>query len=362
MISGNKIRSVAAVLLVSSVCGTSLAAAEDNPHSVVSRDSILIGDQVSWTMDFEAGDGETLVLPEGRDISDGLEIVGGVKIDTLSSEGGTFRMKASAMLTSFDEGSYSLPPFPLYIRRADGSVDTVDMSSHSLSVATIPVDTASFVPYDIKGQFRYPVTFREAYPWVITGLAVVFVLYLAYRLVVYGKKKRRSASSGMSVPVDPAAMALRRLEEIDSRKEWKDGRAKVFYTDVTDTLRAYLESVFRIQAMESTSAEILSELNALKDSRIDRERMDELAGLFELSDLVKFAKYRPEESENERVVPVAVRFVKSTSPGAMSGEDGEQSVPSGNADAADSDAVTVSSGPVDSKEGDVNDGSEKGGM
>jgi hypothetical protein len=34
--------------------------------------------------------------------------------------------------------------------------------------------------------------------------------------------------------------------------------------------------------------------------------------MFNVSDLVKFAKYKASEGENERAIPVAVRFVNAT--------------------------------------------------
>ena len=48
--------------------------------------------------------------------------------------------------------------------------------------------------------------------------------------------------------------------------------------------------------MEKKSAGMMNEL---KENKMDAGSYKELNGLFSLADLVKFAKYTPDESENE---------------------------------------------------------------
>lgn len=279
--------------------------------SEIEKDTILIGDQIRWSLDIDAsnfGEGDVLFVPEDAPAHlQGIEFIGGVSLDSVALKRRLPQVKASAVITSFDSGSYALPPFPLYLRRADGTTDTLDCGAPSLHVMTIPVDTASFTPYDIKGQIKAPVTFREVFPWIAGVIVLLLVAYLVYRLI-----KRSSASkAGVSqAPADPPHItALRRLEETRNRKLWQQGKEKLYYTEITDTLREYIERRYSISAMESTSNEILTELSS---KNLTPEQYAELSELFRLSDLVKFAKYKADQSENENAIPVAVRFVNST--------------------------------------------------
>ena len=80
---------------------------------------------------------------------------------------------------------------------------------------------------------------------------------------------------------------------------------KEYYTQLTNTLRAYIVSRFGFNAMEMTSGEIIEHLRASGDQKM----IDELRMLFSTADLVKFAKYEIPMNENdeqpkeEKIVP-----------------------------------------------------------
>ena len=69
--------------------------------------------------------------------------------------------------------------------------------------------------------------------------------------------------------------------------------------------------------MEKTSSEILA---SLKGEAIEEKVYKELDELFQVADLVKFAKYVPSVGENEEAIPSAVRFVNSTFMQELEGE------------------------------------------
>ena len=53
-------------------------------------------------------------------------------------------------------------------------------------------------------------------------------------------------------------------------------------------------------------------MQSLSDKSVEEKAYRELGELFNVADLVKFAKYVPATNENEDAIPVAVRFVNST--------------------------------------------------
>jgi hypothetical protein len=211
-------------------------------------------------------------------------------------------------LTAFDSGSYFLPPVLVHIERADGSVDTLFYDGPVLDVNTIQIDTATFVPFDIKGQIKYPVTFSEIVLWGgVVLIAVALVLLIV--LFVIRARKGRSIFGRTIVKDPPHIVALRSLEKIRGQKLWQNNRHKQFYTAVTDTLRKYISDRYNIAAMEQTSNEMFEDL---KDKEIDPYLMERLRELFTTADFVKFAKHTPSIGENEEAIPTAVRFVNAT--------------------------------------------------
>lgn len=272
------------------------------------KDTLLIGKQA--TLRFKAtvnqGDKYHFATPDNP-IMQGVEMIGTPKTDTLNIKDGLVNLESRVMITSFDSGSYALPRFHALRIKADGSTDTLWYDGGNLEVTTIQIDTTSYKPFDVKDQMNYPFTVKEALPWAGIALVVIAVAYLIYR-VIKNKLNNRDMF-GRPVVVDPPhIVALRQLEKIRNEKLWVSNQ-KQFYTELTDTLREYIENRYGIQAMEQTSAEILEDLSGVN---MEPKIYKELAELLNVSDLVKFAKYTALEQECESSVPAAVRFVNST--------------------------------------------------
>lgn len=272
------------------------------------KDTILIGDQLTLKFKTTLAKGEKLIFPSpSNPVTQGVELVSAPVTDTLSRENGTFILESRVVLTSFDSGSYTLPPFVAYKIKSDGTTDTLSFEGNSLVVNTIQIDTTSYKPFDVKGQMHYPYTLKEALPWV----GILVLLFLIIWAITRAVKNLRNKKNifGKPIVVDPAhIVALRKLEKLRGDKLWLYNQ-KEFFTSLTDTLREYIEVRYSLQAMEQTSKEILRDLS---DKKIEKEIYRELSELFNISDLVKFAKYSAQELECENSLPAAIRFVNST--------------------------------------------------
>lgn len=285
-------------------------AQDDGTHrSRISRDSILIGDQIEWTLDFQLGPGESARISKpGPEPVPGVETLGDIALDTLSVKNGILDLRGHITLTSFDSGSYQLPPLAVLLSRPDGTVDTLVYTGPVLAVNTIPVDTATFQAYDIKGQIRYPLTFKEILPWILLAAVLAALGWLLVRWIRF-RRQNRDFFGKPVVKDPPHIVALRSLEKTRSQKLWQAGKQKLFYTQVTDTLRQYLAGRYDIPALEQTSAEIFRDL---QDKNIDPALLENMKELFATADFVKFAKYSASDQENENAIPTAVRFVNET--------------------------------------------------
>ena len=291
------------------------------------RDSVLIGDQLRYGIRINSlPEGTRMVLPEWSDpFVDKVEMLTGWRTDTLRTrkakkgKPALLDLEAAVTLTSFDEGLYELPPISVQLIYEDGVVDSRDCESMFLDVTTMPVDTSSFEVHDIKGQIRYPVTFREVLPWLAGGIGIgaliAGLVWLAVRLV-----RRRKGEDGR--PRDPAhIVALRKLDALRGESLWEAEKQKLFYSGVTDALREYIDARYDVSAMEMTTAEIF---DGLKDREISPDLYNQLQELFSRSDFVKFAKHVATREENASAVPLAVRFVTETYQREIEGESNQK--------------------------------------
>ena len=274
------------------------------------RDSILIADQLEYGFELnDVQEGTEFGLQDYTPaMNDTLTLVRNWQIDTLKvqkNSGKTlYNLRASIVVAPFEEGTFQLPE--IAVRRVvEGTVDTLLFEAQSFEARTIPIDTATFEIHDIKGQIKYPVTFKELLPYILGLLALAALIAGAIFLI---KKLRADKGEQQEAKDPPYIVALRKLERLRGDKNWAPERQKILYSGITDTLRTYIESRFDINAEEMTTAEIFRDLKG----QIPDDLYSETKSLFETADFVKFAKFTVSDEQNAKAVPAAVRFVTST--------------------------------------------------
>lgn len=280
------------------------------------RDSVLVGDRLRYGVRLDSvADGTTFMLPDisaGSFAGDSLAIVGGWYSDTLRTDrakkgGKTLRdIEISMEIVPFEEGIYKLQGISMLRILPGGRSDTLSFDPQLLEVKTMQVDTSTYVPHDIRGQVRYPLTVSEITPYLAGGwlLAMLVILIVALAHI------HRERGGEANVPDEPAHItALRKLDSLRGNKYWSPDRQKQFYSGVTDALREYISSRYDFGAKEMTTAEIFGRL---KDTDIPKDMYGEMKTLFENSDLVKFAKMTMPDEYNAKVIPQSVRFVTET--------------------------------------------------
>ena len=278
------------------------------------RDSVLIADQVRYGFDLQqVEEGTRFGFPQIKDtLMTNIRIVENWKMDTLKvkkqkkDQPDLLNLRAGITITSFDEGIYILPPLAVQRLTKDGVVDTLVFEAQRLEVKTMPVDTATFKPHDIKGQMTYPVTFKEVAPWVAGGLVLAGLIALVIWLIV--KYSRRNNPEYIHKD-PPHIVALRKLDKYRGNAMWAPEKQKGFYSGVTDALREYIFERYGVCAMEMTTAEIFEDM---KSTDAPKELLRELKVLFERADFVKFAKFVASDEDNASTLPLAVRFVTAT--------------------------------------------------
>ena len=278
------------------------------------RDSILVADQLRYGFTLEGVvEGTQLRMQDySKAFGDTLVVVRNWQVDTLKTirEGRKgpvrYNLRGDVVLAPFEAGTYHLPQIAIQRISAAGVVDTLVFDPQVMEVKTMPVDTTTFVPHDIKGQMRYPLTFMEVLPYLIGLLLLAGLVVLTVLLI-----RRRKEAQGVGSHRDPAyIVALRKLDAFRGDKYWAPDKQKTYYSGITDTLREYIAETFGIDAKEMTTAEIFDALKG--DGRLTEELYGSTKELFELADFVKFAKHVADDSENAAALPLSVRFVTST--------------------------------------------------
>lgn len=277
---------------------------------VTPRDSILIADQIEYGFELkDVSEGTAIALPDMQGYSnDTLMLVRGWQLDTLKyqKKKGLADIRGTVILAPFEPGNYNMDTLPVGIATAPGAIDTLLFEPVRFEVVTIPVDTATFEINDIKGQIKYPVTFREVLPYSLGFLAFAALVAVAIALMKRARARKQEAESK-----EPAyIVALRQLENYRGDRYWAPEKQKAFYSGITDALKFYIEDRFGVDAPEMTTAELFDALKSDKD--ITPELFAEVKDLFETADFVKFAKFTATQTQTAAALPVAVKFVTTT--------------------------------------------------
>lgn len=270
---------------------------------------LLIGQQTILHLKATARKGARIVLPSFKpqdQIVPGVEVVEQSKGDTMQMDDDRIQVSRDYTLTSFDEKVYVVPALDVKI---DGK--SYHGNPLALKVLTVPVDTVhpnQFYP--AKGVQDNPFEWSEwSFAFWLSLLMIIIcgaMIYLRNRL----KKNKPIIARIRIVKRVPAhEKALREINDIKHHHtNASQETQKEYYTQLTNTLRAYIVSRFGFNAMEMTSGEIIERLRASGDQKM----IDELRMLFSTADLVKFAKYEIPMNENDANLVNAINFIDQT--------------------------------------------------
>ena len=267
---------------------------------------IVIGDQINLQLSAEQPEETKIGFPVFSDsIVNGVEIIKQFPQDTTKLDNGIIRIDKNYTITSFDGGVYKLKPFEFEVYDNVNRILRTD--TLLLGVKTMQIDTTKG-NFDIVMPIATPISFAELAPWLLGGLLVLILI--VFLIWYFRFRQKDQPLFAVSKPIEPAhVIALRKLDEIKQKKLWQGGKVKQFHSDLTDTIRLYLDERYNLSTQESTTDEILEAVNSVE---VNNEWYTNLREVLERADLAKFAKFQPLPNENERSMKYAYQIVEST--------------------------------------------------
>ncbi|MEM6864774.1 MAG: hypothetical protein AAF575_06315, partial [Bacteroidota bacterium] len=134
--------------------------------------------------------------------------------------------------------------------------------------------------------------------WIV--LALLIIGGLVYWFFLRKKPLTEEEKEALLPPYDRAMLELKRLEK--SRYLIQD-EYKKYYSELTDIVRSYLEEDVQVTALESTTDELITKLELLKDSgelQLGEGTIKQFQKILQTADLVKFARSKPSTSVAEQ--------------------------------------------------------------
>ena len=295
------------IVLTFITCFLLPAVAQVSVEASIDSLELLIGEQAHITLQVSLDSDKRLQLPVYPDtLVRGVEVLDVAKPDTqYINDNKRMLIKEVYTITSFDSALYYLPPMEVKVED-----DIYKSNPLALKVMTMPVDTLHpeqfFGPKDVmKPNFMWS-------DWYGIIACVVLWIPAVFLLLYFIKRFRDNQPIIRKVKVEPKLPphmeAMQEIDRIRNEKVWQHGLQKEYYTQLTDTLRNYIERRFGFRALEMTTDQIIDRLESIHDA----EAMRELRSLLQTADLVKFAKFIPMMNENDANLLNAVNFINET--------------------------------------------------
>jgi hypothetical protein len=277
-------------------------------NSAVDTSRITIGDRITYTLSIDHADTMRVEKP-GEGVHLGQFEIKDYKIYDPVREEGRILEKFEYVISVFDTGTFVIPPFPVAYFPTDSlrEYKLMEASAITIYVESVIQDEERQLR-DVKPPIDIPYDYYTLFTLIFSILLIGALLYLGYRFYL----KRRETGYFIKQPKPPRPaheVALEALEELLGKNLLSDGMIKAFYSDISEIIRRYIEGRYFIPALEETSREILKEL---KDQDITEDMLINAKEILELSDLVKFAKYKPSDKEHISVVDWTRKFIEGT--------------------------------------------------
>jgi hypothetical protein len=284
-----------------------IAFGQPRVETKIDSTKMMIGDQMSMQLNVRHTQKTVILLPKGVKLGDKIEVLS-ERDTTVNVSANEILTQKSMVITVFDSGVYVIPSIPIQTK-TNGIIDTIFSKAMQLTVISPMLDsTKNIAP--IKDILPEDMSFQEDILPVLVG---IFVILILITIIYYYTKKQKQKNISQIVEEKPKLpahiIAYLKLKKLEEQEFWQKGNFKTYHSEVSYTMREYLENRFEIPALESVTAEIMTDLNGFE---IETKQIINLKSILQIADLVKFAKLVPSETEHRQAMDFSLEFVEIT--------------------------------------------------
>lgn len=271
------------------------ASADDGAVAITTRlspDPSHVGDILTLEVSAAFDRGYSVNLPIGVKF-DPLHLVD-VTEGEPQATGEGLRKTFSVRLQRFAPGPAQTPGFALTYVDPQGAIQTVAVPPVAFTVEALLANEAEpeRKPEDPPISIEYPNTLAETIVYSVLGtLAFAVAAWLLVRRF-WGRREPT-----VVIPaIPPHVVALEALDELERSPLLAQGQVQDYYVQLSEIGKGYVERRFGIEALDRTTDEIRTAL--VRDpGRVAPLGADDVIGFLQRSDLVKFARMRPDDDE-----------------------------------------------------------------
>lgn len=224
-----------------------------------------------------------------------------IKDEVKTSPEGDYLRSIDFMI--LDEGDFTIPSLEFRIAGKVYRSTPYELKVYNPSnVTDKPMDIMNNQVLDLGWR-----DYWDLYKFYIFLMIIVLGIAIGgYILWKYGRK-RKTYQEKMA----PVNKTLKALENLKSKNYHNNGKARIFYVELIDILREFLEEQYHFPASLLLTAELIQVIK--KDNRISMENEKQLEQIMKRGDEAKFAKIFPSPVQMQKDIEEVQVFVKEAS-------------------------------------------------
>ena len=276
-------------------------------ESKVDRSKITIGDRITYSIIVTHGEKIQVEFPDFGGNLGAFEILDYRDPEPRVLDSMTV-LQRDYIISTFDTGDYSIPAVAInFVNMPDTVVQQLETEEIKITVESLKPSEAG----DIR-DIKDPLELERNYMPIIKLGVIIFCLILL-GILIYVFIRRRRGQSILPLKTKPALpphiIALNDLNELVNSDLWASGDVKEYYVRLSDIIRIYIEGRYSIKAPDMTTSQLVE---MFKIINIDDNVTDRVELFLSECDLVKFAKYIPDDDEKENATQTAYDIIDMT--------------------------------------------------
>ena len=289
-------------------CLSRPALAADESISVkaaVSKATITIGEPIEYRVTI-THDSAIQILSSITPPSDNFQIK---EVHDISEKQGKQIVEGRRFVfTIFELGEFILEPVTVQYRTPKGEEKSIQTNRIFLTVQSVNQSGKPMTDIrNVKGTLRLP----RHWGWLVTLLILIITGGTGFYFWWRWKQREELSQAQEQTPLSFEDEALLRLNRLYDSDLLKRGKVKEYFLEFSDILRRYFEKCFEISAVESTTSEVLRDLQG---KGISQDLAQKIQQALETADLAKFAKWKPAPTEILKMNQLAKIVIEDARP------------------------------------------------
>jgi len=213
------------------------------------------------------------------------------------------------VLDTYITGIYNIPPPVVRYKEADGKEREIEGNDVSVEIISVIPDSEEPEDImDIADPVNLPVDYK---PYILIGAGIIVLIGAGITMYILLRRRERKIEE--APPRAAHEIAYEQLQEIVNANLIETEEIEKYYVLLSATVRYYLENRFNLHAPEMTTEEFLQVVStAASDDMLIQDHRNLLQDFLTECDLVKFARYGPDEEQMQTAFASAKRFVDET--------------------------------------------------